>query len=69
MHETTPPLLDRKELARLRNIPPDQVGANEERLGILPFRVTINKRVVRYHRVASIKALEAKKILPACNLP
>ena len=41
-------LVDRKELAQLLNVSPDQVRRNEVRWGLSQAKVILNRKTVRY---------------------
>lgn len=41
-------LITRKEVAQVFGVTVDQIRKNEERLGLLPARVDLNGRCVRY---------------------
>ena len=48
------------ELASLLNLTRRQVYANEARLGLRPFRIRINRKVVRWHVSESLYVLKQK---------
>ena len=56
---TTHPLLTRKQIAQLLGVSVDIVRRNERQLGILEFKVKLNKRVVYYRAKESVRELKA----------
>jgi hypothetical protein len=53
-------LLCRLDIAVLLSITVRQVARNEVRLGLRPYRVMINQRVVRYHCAEALHALKER---------
>ena len=52
--------LSADELASLLNLTRRQIYANEVRLGLVAFRVRINRKVVRWHLAESLHVLKQR---------
>ena len=53
-------LVSRRDIAVMLSLSTRQVERNEARLGIRPYRVAINRRVIRYHLAESLSALKQR---------
>lgn len=58
-----PKLICRAELAVILSISERQVARNEPRLGIRPYKVFINRRVIRYHCAEALRALKERGLI------
>jgi hypothetical protein len=56
-------MLTRKDIARKIGQSVDVVRRNERRLGILPFKQSINARLIGYRQAGAQKALERRGLL------
>ena len=53
-------LVDRKELAQLLNVSPDQVRRNEVRWGLSQAKVILNRKTVRYYKRVALLILKRR---------
>lgn len=57
-----PLLIDRKEVAHICSITVNQVARNEKSLGLLPHKVLVNKRVIRYRMTGVLSMLKIQAL-------